>query len=239
MKTGAIILARMSSCRLPGKVLRDLAGRPLLEHVLDRTRRIRAANQVIVATSSDPSDDPIARYCHARGVAVYRGAMNDVARRLLDCAVCHDLDVLARINADSPFLDPESVAIGMVRAIQDRLDFVTNIHPRSFPYGVAVEVMRTDALAAAYGRMDQPGDFEHVTPYFYRHALALRFANLTLAGPPCDDIRLTVDDERDLLRAANLIEHLGSGFEFAGLQETIAACRAIHASKHATALSGV
>jgi spore coat polysaccharide biosynthesis protein SpsF len=229
----------MSSNRLPGKVLRNLAGRPLLERVVSRARRIRTADDVVVATSTDATDDPIAHWCHAHDVPCYRGELNDVSARVKNCAARFNWDIIARVNADSPFLDPELIETGMLRAIENQLDFVTNIHPRSYPYGIAVEVFRADRYAAIYEEMDTPGDHEHVTSYFYRHAERLRHINLTWPHGNLSDIRLTVDNETDLRMASSIIARLGDAYEQATLRDVIACHRALAATEHGVNLVGV
>jgi len=227
MVVGAVILARMSSRRLPGKVLRPLAGQPLLEQVVVRARRIGAVDDFVVATSRDSADDAIERHCDRLGVPVHRGWLDNVARRVLDCARARGWEYFARINADSPFLDPLLVQTGVRRALKDRLDFVTNLRPRSYPYGIAVEVFSTDAFARAYGRMSRADDFEHVSPFFYRHLDEHRYVNLACPHGDCTDVRLTVDDPADLDRAERVIERLGDGWSRAELCDVIAAAREI------------
>ncbi len=195
----------MGSTRLPGKVLRDLRGRPLLDHVIDRAQRIRAAASLIVATSRGPGDDAITEHAARRGVAVFRGSAEDVAARILGCAKEFRLEYFARINADSPLLDPGLIDEAFARARRERLDFVTNLHPRTYPYGVAVEVFRTEAYQAAYERMADPADREHVSAYFYRNLDAFRWAGLRLDGRDLSHLRLAVDTAEDLARIDRLM----------------------------------
>ena len=206
---GAIILARMASSRLSGKVLRQLAGKPLLDHVIDRARRMRCAGTLVVATSTEPGDDAIAAHCARRGVGVFRGPHEDVAARILGCAQEHGLELFVRINADSPFVDPGLIDQALERAVRERLDFVTNLHPRSYPYGVAVEVFRTAAYRAAYELMSEAADREHVSRYFYRHIQSFRCATLRLDGADYSHLRLAVDTAEDLARIGGIMEAKG------------------------------
>ena len=228
MTVGAVILARTSSRRLPGKVLRLLAGKPLVDHVIDRTCRIPSVSRPVVATSDDPSDDSLAAHCCARGVSVYRGALDNAAMRVRDCARAHGWDYFARVNADSPFLDPTLIERGLRRALDERLDFVTNLQPRTYPYGIAVEVFSRDAFERAYDRMSLPDDYEHVGAYFHRRLTEFRYANLACAERHPTDVRLTIDTEADLIRAEDAITQLGSGQEGASWQQVAAAYRAGH-----------
>lgn len=213
---GAIILARMASARLPGKVLRELAGKPVLDHVIDRARRIRAASRLVVATSTEPGDDAVVEHAGRRGVAVFRGSHDDVAARILACAETLGLDYFARINADSPLLDPDLIDGALRRAQRERLDFVTNLHPRTYPYGVAVEVFRTAAYRAGYERMSEAADREHVSRYFYRNIDSYRCAAIRLDGRDCSHVRLAVDTADDLARIGRFIASLGAGSDRLG-----------------------
>jgi len=240
MTAAAIILARTTSERLPDKVLRRLAGRPLIDHVVDRARTIPSVSQVVIATSDDASDDRLADHCRDRGVAVFRGSLNDVARRVRDCADAFACDYFARINADSPFLDAELIERGIDRALREGLDFVTNLRPRTWPYGIAVEVFSTRAFRRAYERMSQPEEFEHVSTYFYRHLEEYRFTNLVCTAGNHADVRLTIDDEADLIRAEELIRRLGPDYEWAPLSRVVEASRALGAhAQVALSVAGV
>jgi spore coat polysaccharide biosynthesis protein SpsF len=226
MKTGALVLARMKSSRCPGKALRDLAGRPLIDRVVDRARCIRSADEVVVATTGEKADDRLAEHCRKLGVGVYRGSANNVAKRVLDCVETRGLGHFVRINADSPLLDPWLIEVGIERLANEALDLVTNVDPRSYPHGVAVEAFRTNAFRRAYRWMTHPDEFEHISRYFYRHRAQFRIGYLPPADADYSDIRLTVDTEDDLRRAAALIEHLGPAYETSSWREVIAAYRA-------------
>ncbi len=226
MKVGALIIARMNSSRCPGKALRDVAGKSLIDRVVERARRIRSANELVVATTLEKADDTLADHCRGLGVAVFRGPADNVAKRVVDCAAASDWSHFVRINADCPFLDPGLVDSGIRRLVDDLLDLVTNVEPRSYPYGVAVEVFRTNAFRRAYRWMTYPDEFEHVSRYFYRHRDQFRIGHLPPADADYSGVRLTVDTEDDLQRAAVLMEHLGPACESSSWREVVAAYRA-------------
>lgn len=194
---GAIILGRLDSQRLPGKVLADVHGRPLLWYLLERLRQVQALNLLVMATSDRPVDDPIADYCAGQGLAVYRGSVDDVAGRVLGCVQTHGLTHFLRVNADSPFLEPGLVAQGWAAVLRDNWDFVTNLRPRSFPYGVSLELLRSDVYAAAYPQIQNPAQREHITGYFYEHLDNYRWHNIR-RSPDLSEVRLTVDTPQDL-----------------------------------------
>lgn len=196
----ALIQARMSSRRLPGKVLRPLAGRPLIFRVVDRVRSAGATDGFAVVTSLDSSDDRLAEACKTGGVPLERGELDHVARRLCEAAERRGLDALVRVNGDSPFLDPELIN-EVVRVYREGdWDVVTNVFPRSFPRGQSVEVVRTAALRRAIAGMRDPDEAEHVTRYFYTHAGEFRIQNL-VSPEPSGDVSLCVDTPEDWSRS--------------------------------------
>jgi len=169
MKIGALIQARMQSTRAPGKVLRPLAGRPLLAYLLDRLERAKDLDLVAVATSDSSADDPIETFCAEQEVACHRGALEDVAGRFVEAARRFELDALVRVNGDSPFLDQDLVTTGVELFRQAEVDLVTNVFPRSFPVGASVEVISAPVLGEVRAETSRPDDLEHVTQFFYRH----------------------------------------------------------------------
>lgn len=188
----------MASSRLPGKVLMPLAGRPALEWLLERLEHAEGLDALVVATSDDPADDPVAAYCEARGTACHRGSLEDVAQRLLDAASAESLDAFARISGDSPLLDQRLVdqAVRLMRA--GNHDLVTNVRPRSFPPGQSVEVIRTAALARAV----RPEEREHVTGALYDGGFDVhRFE----AERPRTDVRYTLDTPEDAARLERIL----------------------------------
>lgn len=219
----AIIVCRMDSARLPGKPLRQVAGRPLLEYVLARCRQVeQLADRIVVATSNRPVDDPLATYALRQGLSVFRGAALDVAGRVLACARQHSADWFFRINGDSPFVDPSLLRRACQMAVDEPLDFITNLQPRTFPYGVAVEAVRTDAFERAYAEMDQPEHFEHVTRYLYEHLDDFRWRNLTNSDSDPHAVKLTVDTPEDLHWFREVIRRYGSRWAELSFQEMVA-----------------
>ncbi len=161
----------------------------------------------MVATTDDTGDDDLALHCTDLGVRVFRGEAENVARRVLSCAEELGAAWIVRINADSPFLDPGLVAAA-IRETGPEVDVITNVPGRTFPYGVAVEVVRTEALAAALPGMT-PEEREHVTLHFYRHPEDFEILQLSSPRPDLARERLTVDTEEDLERFARVVEVLG------------------------------
>jgi spore coat polysaccharide biosynthesis protein SpsF len=210
--------------RLPGKTLTDVGGRPLIAHVLDRLALAEGLDELVVATSTLALDDAIADWCAARGMVVFRGDADDVGGRVLAAAQAHGLDALARVNGDSPWLDPTLLTTAVRELREGDWDLVTNLLERTYPYGVAVEVMRTAALEAALAGA-RPEEREHVTKPFYRDPGGFSILNLRSDGLDSGDLRLTVDTEADLERFTALVARLGPRSTTAPLSEVIANAR--------------
>jgi len=196
----------MDSTRLPGKSLMEIAGKPLLQYVIEGAQSCNSfRGSICVATSDRPVDDPIADYCEENKVDVFRGSVEDVSGRLLACARSRKLDYFARMNGDSPFVDLELINKACEIVRQSGEDFVTNIRPRSYPYGISVELFRTDSFALGYERMSEPDHYEHVSHYFYEHLDDFNYRNIVREGEDLSKIRMTVDTEADKRRFERLI----------------------------------
>jgi len=207
----------MSSSRLPGKALIEFGSRPLLAYVVEAAASVQGISQVMVVTSRESSDDPIARWCESNNVDVWRGSLNDVAARMLAAADSVGADSLVRVSGDSPMIDPGIISFAVQRFKRLRPDLVTNVRPRSFPAGQSVEVIRTRTLKRLLESSgDQPGDREHVTPVLYRHESEIwidRFtpSDMRAYGPsPRGPYRsMTVDTPEDAACFDRVIRDLG------------------------------
>jgi len=196
----AIVQGRMGSTRLPGKVLKELAGRPMIEHVLERAAAIEGVDQVVLATSDRAMDDPLVDQVERQGLAgVFRGSEDDVLARYLGAAVAAGADAVVRVTADCPLLSP-SVSARVVRALLESdapCDYVSNTLTRSYPRGLDTEAFSFAALAEAEAEATDPWDREHVTPFIWRQPKRFRLREV------CDDDsdrsahRWTVDTPED------------------------------------------
>lgn len=205
MRKVAVVQARMGSSRLPGKVLKPLAGRPVLDHVFTRVSAASGIDHVMVATSDLPGDDAIADYCGQRGWDCVRGPETDVLTRFATAVRASNADILVRVTSDCPLFSP-AILDAMLDAFDpDTTDYMsTNWPERSFPVGLDCEVMRADALLAFAETTSDPYDREHVTPHFYRNPDRYR-----LAGHRCDrplaHLSITLDTAEDYERLVDLI----------------------------------
>ncbi|MBN1453371.1 MAG: glycosyltransferase family protein [Anaerolineales bacterium] len=166
----AIIQARMSSSRLPGKVLLDIAGEPMLARVVVRASRATAIHHVLVATTTDASDDPIAAYCDSMGISYTRGSLHDVLDRYYQTA-SSEADIVVRITADCPVIDPVLIDDCINTLLEGSFDFTCNRLPppftRTYPIGLDTEVCTFAALEKAWNEAKETYHREHVMPYLY------------------------------------------------------------------------
>jgi spore coat polysaccharide biosynthesis protein SpsF (cytidylyltransferase family) len=194
VKVGAVVQARMSSRRLPGKVLMPLAGRPVLAWLLERLGHASSLDAVVLATSDATEDDPVASFASENGVLCHRGPLDDVVERVLGAARAHGLDAIARVNGDSPLLDQRLLDQGVELFRAAGVDLVTNVRPRTFPPGQSVEVVRCDALERAHAADTSPEEREHVTGPLYGGDFRIaRFET----EPPRTEPGFTIDTPAD------------------------------------------
>jgi spore coat polysaccharide biosynthesis protein SpsF len=215
----AVIQARASSVRLPGKVLREVRGKPLLQYLVDGLRHAASLDRLVLATSDDLGDDAVAALGTRIGLSVVRGPLDDVLARFLLAAERFGLRALVRVNGDSPLLDPALVdrAVGLFEA--GGADLVTNTFPRSYPKGQSVEVVSVAALERAAASLD-PQDREHVTRFFYRHPDQFRITNFTRPSY-AGDLQLSVDTADDLRSFERLLDRLDAPHWEAGVDRLI------------------
>lgn len=196
----AIIQARMSSRRFPGKVLAPFHGRPIIAHVCDRAAGVLGRDAVVVATSMEPSDDPLVAYLRSMGIASHRGPLDDVLGRFVACARGYPGQAVLRISADSPAIDETVIARVVAEASGHDADLVTTTFPRSFPKGTNAEIISAAALA----RLDQLAttahDREHVTAYAYDHPEQFTIHNVASGDPRLAATSVAVDTVEDLIR---------------------------------------
>jgi glutamate-1-semialdehyde 2,1-aminomutase/spore coat polysaccharide biosynthesis protein SpsF len=198
MNTVAIIQARQSSTRLPGKALIDLGGRPVIAWVVDAARAIPGIDAVVVATTGQPADDALAAWCAEHRVGCHRGPEDDVLARFLIAARAENADIVMRLTGDCPLLDPW--VAGSVVALRRRggLDYASNTATTTWPDGLDCEIFTRAALEAAGAEADQPSEREHVTPFLRANHHRFRQACIVAPLPGLSAERWTLDEPRDL-----------------------------------------
>lgn len=215
----AIIQSRMGSKRLPGKSVKPLCGKPILEHVVNRAKVISGVKTVVVATTILPEDDEIEMISKNLGVECYRGSESNVLERYYHAAKKYYADYIIRITGDNPFTDTEyaSMAIEIASASKSDLSSIANI-----PLGTAVEIIRMKALTEAYNESSTNYHFEHVTPYIKEHPefFTIQRHPIKLENP-FPNLRLTVDTPEDLEFAEKIYTALYSPDKIFTLQQIL------------------
>jgi spore coat polysaccharide biosynthesis protein SpsF len=209
VKAGIIVLCRFASRRLPGKILREIGGRTVLGHIVDRIRRGAADAPITVATSDESSDDAIAHYCRHAGLDCFRGPLADVAGRFIACAEARGYEFAVRINGDNLFADPDALRSMLAITATGEYDFVTNVPGRTFPYGMSVEIVRIAFFRATMASVTDAGHREHVTTFLYENPeLGRRFVFENTEVPEAHGMKLALDTEADLRRAESMIARM-------------------------------
>lgn len=211
MKIVAIIQARMGSTRLPGKVLLDLAGEPMLARDMHRLARAQTLDDVVVATTIKSTDDAIVALCQERNWPYFRGSEADVLDRYYRAAQEYQADVVVRVTSDCPLIEPDVVdrVVQEFLERQPEIDYASNTAPeRTFPRGLDTEIMSFEALARAWREDKNPAWREHVTPYIWRHPELFETYNV-LNEEDLSYMRWTVDTPEDLALARRIYEHFG------------------------------
>lgn len=211
----------MDSSRLPGKVLVDIAGEPMLVRVVERVRKAKSLHKVVVATTTHASDDPVEDLCVQRGYSYYRGSMHDVLDRYYQAAQQFEAQVIVRITADCPLIDPGLVDQAVEALHLTGADFVANRLPppwgRTYPIGLDIEVCTFEALARAWHEADQPVHREHVMPYLYEQEGRFH-THLLNHDPDYGHLRWTVDTPEDLELIRRIYVHFDGRDDFSWLE---------------------
>jgi spore coat polysaccharide biosynthesis protein SpsF len=209
VKTVAIIEARMTSTRLPGKIVRPILGRPLLELLIERLRRARRLDHIVVATTSNPSDDSVEELTRRVGVGCFRGREEDVLDRVLQAAHAAGADVIVEITGDSPLIDPAIVDLVLEVYQANRFDYVSNALKQTFPIGLDTQVFSTAVLEQVAHLTNDPTDHEHVALYIYEHPERFSLHNVESGLPDKYwNLRLTLDTLEDLALIRAIYEEL-------------------------------
>jgi len=212
-----IIQARMSSSRLPGKVLKQICGLPMLGWVVKRASRSRLISSIIVATTIDPGDDLIETFCQSEGISCFRGSEFDVLDRYYQAAKPQHADIVVRLTADCPLIDAALIDATIEKLIEENADFSANRLPppfkRTFPIGLDTEVATFKALETAWKLAEKPFEREHVMPYLYDPQNNFKVTVLD-AENDYGNQRWTVDTPEDLEFIHQVTKELGCRMDF-------------------------
>lgn len=245
MKTVAIIQARMGSTRLPGKVLKRIAGATVLGHVVRRVRLAKRLDGICIATTESPGDDPIVAEAARLGVSCWRGSEQDVLDRYFDAAQANGADVIVRVTSDCPLFDgalmDEMLAIfngaddlqppsvdsehptgQQLPTVGTGLDYMSNVQTRRYPRGLDTEIFTFAALERAHREATRPHEREHVTPYFYQHPELFRLRSFE-GKEDLSAHRWTLDTPEDWQFVKAVYATLGADFATADVLKLLKA----------------
>jgi spore coat polysaccharide biosynthesis protein SpsF len=220
-QTVAIVQGRMTSSRLPGKILMDIGGEAMLTRVVSRARRSRSIDQVVVATTNDPTDDAVETLCNSKGIPIYRGSLFDVLDRFYQTALLFNANTVIRITADCPMIDPGEIDHVVSEFNEHKVDFAANRLPppwkRTYPIGLDTEVCKFEVLEHAWREAKDPHQREHVMPYIYEKKG--RFKVLVIDCPEdYGNMRWTVDTPQDLEVARLIYKYFLNRDDFSWLE---------------------
>ncbi len=218
MTTAIIVQARLGSTRLPGKVLRDLAGETVLSQVLRRCQAVANAQMVVCATTTAAADQAVAEDAERCGAVVFRGSESDVLARYHGAARLVGADVVLRVTSDCPLIDPDICAQVIALQAATGADYVANNTPPSWPHGLDCEAFAFAALERAMTEATAANEREHVTPWLRTHP-HIRRANL--AGPGHASLRWTLDYPEDLAFFRAVFAHLPKPPAIAGMNDVL------------------
>lgn len=204
---GAIVQARLGSTRLPGKVLCEISGKPLIWHIIKRISSTKLVEKVILATTTNPLDDELENWAKENNVECFRGEEINVLNRFYECAKIYSLDTIVRVTADDPLKDASIIDETIQYFIEQDLDFASNNNPPTYPEGLDVEVFSMEALALAKFSNTTSFEQEHVTQFFHKRQEQFRIGNLEYIKD-LSNLRWTVDTAKDLKMVRIIYSHL-------------------------------
>ncbi len=222
MKTVIIVQARMTSTRLPGKILLPVLDKPLLEYQVERLRRVRLSDDLVIATTENEADEPVVALCRKLQVPYFRGPEEDVLARYFWAAQESKADTMVRITSDCPLIDPEIIdkVIDVFNTHRDQFDYVSNSLRRTYPRGMDAEVLPFSVLKEAHDEAVQADEREHVTPFIYLRPKRYRLGSV-VNDVDYANYRLTVDTREDFELIKLLIENLYPSNPLFNLQDML------------------
>lgn len=223
----AVVQARLGSTRLPGKTLMEIARRPMLAHVIERVSAIPGVKGVVLATSVNPKDDRLVQFARAAGLPWVRGSEEDVLDRFRMALSEYPADVVVRVTPDCPLLDPAVSGLVVAEYLRraGAVDYVSNVHPPTYPDGLDTEVFSREALEVTWRETRLPSEREHVTVYMWRRPDRFRLANVSHTED-LSALRWTVDTAADLEFVRAVYGYLSpDGTSHFGMSEVLALLR--------------
>ena len=209
MNIGIIVLCRLNSSRLPGKILSHINGKPLITYILERLSKSKYNGNIVIATSRNQTDQPIEDYCIKNNISYYRGSLENVSERFLKCAIQHRFDYAVRINGDNLFTDPSLIDDYCDLAITGDFDLISNVPNRTYPSGMSVEVIKVSFMRKIAANFKKKKYREHVTLYFYENLASGHFKFIENNDvPEARGLKLAIDHLFDLNLVSNLLKKM-------------------------------
>lgn len=215
-----IVQARLGSTRLPQKVLRPILKKPMLTHLVERLGRVTTPHQLIIATTKKSEDTRLARYAEGLGLQVFRGESDDVLDRYYQAAKKYQGEIIVRITADCPLMPPRLIDEMLLVYQEKPCDYLSNVHPRSFPKGFDLEIFSFKALEKAHLGAKEPFEKEHVTPFFHMHPELFSLQNFT-CEKDCSFLNVSIDTLDDFYWVEKLYEKYYEKNPLFGLTELL------------------
>jgi spore coat polysaccharide biosynthesis protein SpsF len=209
VRIGAVILSRLGSSRLPGKALRQINNKEILLYICERLLRVFEKENIVIATSAEKNDDPIAGFARQIGIKCYRGSLENVAERFFNAAETENWDFAIRINGDNLFLDTHVLRSMVEIAAAGQYDFITNVKDRTFPKGMSIEIVRLKYYEELLPEINANDRYrEHVTLLLYElKETEKHYYHFNHAFPEASGIQLALDTPEDLERSKQIIAH--------------------------------
>jgi spore coat polysaccharide biosynthesis protein SpsF len=205
-KFGAIILSRYNSSRLPGKALMQIQGKEILQIIVERLAVVVPLDHIVIATSKEETDDPIAEFASKRGYNCFRGSLQNVAERFFEAANQYNFEYAARINGDNVFVDTEVLA-EMINQTAFDYDFITNVHKRTYPKGMSIEIVKLSSYKACLAAISAHEKYyEHVTSYWYENLPERVFFQYNVAFPEAGGLQFALDTKEDFDKISNIFK---------------------------------
>lgn len=222
-KIVATIEARMTSSRLPGKVLLPANGKPMLQHLVERLIQVKSIDEIVLATTSNVTDDVLIEFTKKLNIKYFRGSEDDVMLRVIGAAESANAGIIVEITGDCPIIDPNLVEQTIQIFLHNNYEYINNNHYRSYPDGMDCQVFKLNTLKKSADMTNDPLDHEHVTLHIRNHPEL--FSHLHIIAPPdlyWPELGLTLDEEDDYKLLKLIIEHFGESNKFFTCREVIA-----------------